>query len=236
MHDARVPAHYYIIRIQPSVETMAERALMFVHMGVDVENQWGRAVAALEHMSNLEIALVWRRLSGYVYAGDFKTHSEYKCLFKRALREAERHMRMNHQNCGGTGGMFCGLNPSSFTMGDGMMYGGDAFSDGGLTCSERYDFDRTSQPGSVKYGRGNSGISETESYRERANDARYARLIETAIQVGVNVGMNRSKVLEPLPDQGIDLEQVEKYCEGIIALISEQGMRPETRLRLLEKE
>ena len=77
---------------------MAERALMFVHMGVDVENQWGRAVAALEHMSNLEIALVWRRLSGYVYAGDFKTHSEYKCLFKRALRGGETSCEKNESS------------------------------------------------------------------------------------------------------------------------------------------
>jgi len=221
---------------------MAERALMFVHMGVDVENQWGRAVAALEHMSNLEIALVWRRLSGCVYnAGDFKTHSEYKCLFKRALCDAGRHHY--HGGGGGMMRMFCGggghnnNKPSWFRSTTDDDDGGDGFSScgGGVTCSERFDYDRVSQPGSVRYGRGNSGLSESDSYRERANDARYAKLIETAIQVGVNVGMNRTKVLEPLPDQGIDVEQVEQYCENIISLLSEQGMKQETKERLLRR-
>ena len=68
---------------------LVDRALMFVHMGMEVEDQWGKAVEALRNMSNLEIALTWRRLSSRAPVGDFRVHSEYKCLFKRALREAE---------------------------------------------------------------------------------------------------------------------------------------------------
>jgi hypothetical protein len=94
----------------------AERALMFVHRGMDVENQWEKAVAALEGMSNLEIALVWRRFSESVPADDFKMHSEYKCLFKRAVREAEKRVGVGcyHQNLDNAceidenGSVYCG--------------------------------------------------------------------------------------------------------------------------------
>ena len=65
----------------------AERALIFVHLGMDVEDQWEKAVHAMGCMSNLEISLVWQRLSSA--AVDFRIHSEYKCLFKRAVREVE---------------------------------------------------------------------------------------------------------------------------------------------------
>ena len=65
----------------------AERALIFVHLGMDVEEQWEKAVHAMGRMSNLEISLVWQRLSST--AVDFRIHSEYKCLFKRAVREVE---------------------------------------------------------------------------------------------------------------------------------------------------
>ena len=65
----------------------AERALIFVHLGMDVEEQWEKAVHAMGCMSNLEISLVWQRLSSA--AVDFRIHSEYKCLFKRAVREVE---------------------------------------------------------------------------------------------------------------------------------------------------
>ena len=94
----------------------AERALMFVHQGMEVENQWEKAVAALESMSNLEIALVWRRLSESVPVDDFKMHSEYKCLFKRAVREAEERVGVGcyHQNLNNlceiddNGSVYCG--------------------------------------------------------------------------------------------------------------------------------
>jgi hypothetical protein len=94
----------------------AVRALMFVHQGMDVENQWEKAVAALESMSNLEIALVWRRLSESVPVDDFKMHSEYKCLFKRAVREAEERVGVGcyHQNLNNSceiddnGSVYCG--------------------------------------------------------------------------------------------------------------------------------
>lgn len=68
------------------------RALMFVHLGMDVEEQWEKAVDSLMHMSNLEIALVWRKLSSFAPLRDYRVHSEYKCLFKRAVREAERRV------------------------------------------------------------------------------------------------------------------------------------------------
>lgn len=62
---------------------------MFVHLGMDIEKQWEKAVNSLMHMSNLEIALVWRKLSSFAPLSDYRVHSEYKCLFKRAVREAE---------------------------------------------------------------------------------------------------------------------------------------------------
>jgi len=68
---------------------LTARALMFVHMEMDAEQQWEKAVDSLTRMSNLEIALVWGKLSSLAPKDDFKTHSEYKCLFKRAVREAE---------------------------------------------------------------------------------------------------------------------------------------------------
>ena len=71
---------------------LVDRALMFVHQGMDVEEQWEKAVNALCDMSNLHIALVWRRLSSYAGSRDFRTHSELKCLYKRAVREAEHRM------------------------------------------------------------------------------------------------------------------------------------------------
>ena len=71
---------------------LVDRALMFVHRGMDVEEQWEKAVNALCDMSNLHIALVWRRLSSYAGSRDFRTHSELKCLYKRAVREAEHRM------------------------------------------------------------------------------------------------------------------------------------------------
>ncbi len=79
--------HY--IRMLLAWEMLVDRALMFVHMGMDVEDQWEKAVYSLQHMSNLEIAMAWRRLSSRAPLGDFRVHSEYKCLFKRAVREAE---------------------------------------------------------------------------------------------------------------------------------------------------
>jgi hypothetical protein len=69
---------------------LAGKALFFVHKGMDLEQQWRKAVLAFEEMSNMEIALAWQWLSGLVAHGDFKTHSEYKCLYKRAYLEAGR--------------------------------------------------------------------------------------------------------------------------------------------------
>jgi hypothetical protein len=69
---------------------LAGKALFFVHKGMDLEQQWRKAVSAFEEMSNMEIALAWQWLSGLVQHGDFKTHSEYKCLYKRAYLEAGR--------------------------------------------------------------------------------------------------------------------------------------------------
>ena len=62
---------------------------MFVHLGMDIEKQWEKAVNSLMNMSNLEVALVWRKLSSLAPPDDYRMHSEYKCLFKRACREAE---------------------------------------------------------------------------------------------------------------------------------------------------
>jgi hypothetical protein len=57
---------------------------------MDVEDQWEKAVHAMGCMSNLEISLVWQKLSSA--AVDFRIHSEYKCLFKRAVREVESRL------------------------------------------------------------------------------------------------------------------------------------------------
>jgi hypothetical protein len=119
---------------------LVDRALMFVHMGMDVEDQWEKAVHALQHMTNLEIAMAWRRLSSRAPIGDFRVHSEYKCLFKRAVREAEGRA----------------ANPGQYVGSDAVMDTGGAWDESG-SCVNFGSVDYEWARG--KASRHNSGIS-----------------------------------------------------------------------------
>ena len=66
------------------------RALQHVHNKVDTEQQWSRAVGCLQAMTDLQIALAWQALSS---GADPVALSQYKMLFKRALRAAGRDGR-----------------------------------------------------------------------------------------------------------------------------------------------
>ena len=138
---------------------LVDRALMFVHMGMDVEEQWEKAVHALREMSNLEIALAWRRLSSRAPVCDVRVHSEYKCLFKRAVREAEGRV----------------VNPvHKVGLAVGMDEGGgvwDRMSEAGI-CSEHHEYER--------FSRENSGFSTKSSIEHlpvnsQADKERYFR-------------------------------------------------------------
>ncbi len=203
---------------------MAERALMFVHRGMDVKNQWGRAIAALGHMSNLEIALVWRRLSESVPVDDFKLHSEYKCLFKRAVREAERQNVMKNDFYGPESIRF---NPTC----DGFD---DTYAFTGLAPSIHNEYDRISIGESVRYSRGNSGFSESSLYRERERDKNYEKFLQAVVKYGMHVSLGE-RVIKPLSDEPIDAEQVKEYCEALISVISDHGMDENTRQKIIGK-
>ena len=202
------------------IDMSAERALMFVHMGMDVENQWEKAVQMLGGMSNLEVALVWRRFSELVPVDDFKMHSEYKCLFKRAVREAEGR--------NGGGGVSCS-----------RKYGGaHDFNDNDsvlIAPSIRYEFDRESCGNSVRYQRGNSGFSLTESQHEEQRNKNYDKLLSAIVKYGMNVSMG-GKVVQPMsesshPDPG----EISEYCSALVEVISENGMNPTAKDALISK-
>ena len=199
----------------------AERALMFVHRGMDVENQWEKAVAALEGMSNLEIALVWRRFSESVPADDFKMHSEYKCLFKRAVREVERRIGYieikDHK--------ITGVDNGSYSFPDNISQHGDD--------SVHYEYDRHSIAGSVRYKRGNSGFSLSESQQEDQREKTYDKLLHAIIKYGMNVKMGERVVsaYSGSPDQN----EINEYCSALISVISENGMDPATRESLIKR-
>ncbi len=134
----------------------ADRALVFVHRGMDVEEQWERAVYAMSSMSNLEISMVWQRLSSSAY--DFRVHSEYKCLFKRAVREVETRVSFNgcKRKCVG------GFNDND-------------------VCSVRYEF-----PGHATAfsSRESSGLTP-DHYTQQDKDDLAGDLLETIEQYGI---------------------------------------------------
>ena len=119
------------------------RALMFVHLGMDVEEQWEKAVDSLMHMSNLEIALVWRKLSSFAPLRDYRVHSEYKCLFKRAVREAERRV-----------GASCFVSSSrSRKEGGGVDDGGESDTLSMVHSPPGYEFTGDEPGGGYRHGR-----------------------------------------------------------------------------------
>ena len=70
----------------------ASVALRHVFNARDTENQWRRAVVALSKMTELERAQAWKLFSSdnlkLESSAAIITHSQYKTLFKHALREA----------------------------------------------------------------------------------------------------------------------------------------------------
>jgi predicted RNase H-like nuclease (RuvC/YqgF family) len=70
------------------MDEACSKALQHVHNGTDTENQWRRAVQCLRTMDELRVALAWQRLSAPLQTRI--TLSQYKMLFKCALRAAER--------------------------------------------------------------------------------------------------------------------------------------------------
>ena len=69
------------------------RALQHVHNKVDTEAQWSRAVGCLQTMTDLQIALAWQTLST---GTDPVALSQYKMLFKRALRAGGQRWVADH--------------------------------------------------------------------------------------------------------------------------------------------
>lgn len=204
---------------------MAEKALVFVHKGMDVENQWERAVVALEQMSNLEIAMVWRRLSESVPADDFKTHSEYKCLFKRAVREAEHH---DTRRC-----ELYGFGSTRDKKDCGFF--NDTYCDVGLEPSLHFEYDRNSIGSSIRYNRGDSGFSGTSSFKERDRDRPYELFLKAVVKYGMNVSMGEETLIKPLPDEDITSEQIEEYCESLICVLADNGMSEESKQKIIKK-
>jgi len=72
------------------MDEACSKALQHVHIGTDTENQWRRAVQCLRTMDELRGALAWQRLSAPLQTRI--TLSQYKMLFKCALRAAEREV------------------------------------------------------------------------------------------------------------------------------------------------
>jgi hypothetical protein len=208
------------------IDMSAERALMFVHMGMDVENQWEKAVQMLGGMSNLEVALVWRRFSELVPMDDFKMHSEYKCLFKRAVREAE-----GRNGAGGGGSKRVGrlgvVNEGSYMYPDNISnlnFGSDG-----------YEFDRDSCGHSVRYQRGNSGFSITESQHEAEREKKYDKVLAAIVKYGFHVNMGGKAVGAMSNASQPTQDDLSEYCEALISAIAENGMDERTKDALIQK-
>jgi len=82
-----------------TMDEACSKALQHVHNGTDTENQWRRAVQCFRTMDELRVALAWQRLSAPLQTRVTLmstpqqtriTLSQYKMLFKCALRAAER--------------------------------------------------------------------------------------------------------------------------------------------------
>ena len=70
------------------------KALRHVYNNVDTDNQWSRAITCLRAMSHLQVAQAWKEIAHSCQHGDNPVIvlSQYKMLFKRALKEAEPHI------------------------------------------------------------------------------------------------------------------------------------------------
>ena len=69
-------------------------ALRHVYNDIDTENQWKRAIQAVESLSELDKARVWMKLSETVRNKEtvdaMVTHSQLRELFKRCVSDAEK--------------------------------------------------------------------------------------------------------------------------------------------------
>ena len=196
------------------------RALMFVHQGMDVENQWEKAVAALESMSNLEIALVWRRLSESVPVDDFKMHSEYKCLFKRAVREAEGRAVESR-------GLYHKMHGHAHDF-------DDAISEGG---SVHYEYTPYFDPRRIqRLSRDSSGISkdQVQAYSEDEKHDIYSKYLDLILENGLYAPSTDSAMKDAIflrvpkikdMDEGSRTEYYERLIETITADSMSDGMR-----------
>ena len=190
----------------------AERSLMFVHRGIDVEDQWEKAVVALVSMSNLEIAIVWKRMSESVTSGDFRTHSELKCLFKRAVREAESRTVA-----------VCDDSPKvvmcSCRHEDRF---GSEYDNTSIHFEEGHQPVRPEGPNGLGYhGRqfsNTSHISNTESQREAMREFAMEKMLSAVIRGGLFVG--GQKVMDPVPIDQIQTEEIVDYCKGFLEIIA----------------
>ena len=164
---------------------LVDRALMFVHMGMDVEDQWEKAVHALQHMTNLEIAMAWRRLSSRAPIGDFRVHSEYKCLFKRAVREAEGRV---------------GANPGHHVGSDADMDTGGVWDDS-ASC---LNFGSVVNEGWVRGSRENSGFGELSRESSKVYLPLYSAEDKDEIALHLLDMINRYGIREDLKRNIID--------------------------------
>jgi hypothetical protein len=75
------------------------KSLTHVHSETDVDNQWKRAIKSLASMSNMDVAIAWLHLSKYALKlGGGNSVSEFKAIYKRALREYEKKEALDIQN------------------------------------------------------------------------------------------------------------------------------------------
>lgn len=76
-----------------TIVTQTARALCYVHESQENENQWAIAVDHIKQMNNQQKACLWLELTQYTQDVDIirslTLHSEFKTLYKQALREAE---------------------------------------------------------------------------------------------------------------------------------------------------
>ena len=210
----------------------AVRALMFVHQGMDVENQWEKAVAALESMSNLEIALVWRQLSESVPVDDFKMHSEYKCIFNRAVREAERRIASME---------ICSVSHELHHRHMDHDYH-DGISD---RPSINYEFDRNSDHGKLdKLNRDSSGLSgfsvHGPAYTEDEKRDIYSKYLDLILENGLYAS-NATRSLKdaiflrvPQIDE-MDEGSRKEYFERLINKITSDSMSTGMKEELLKR-